>query len=456
MSPDDSPSCTLAATGKSLLLLTVGFFVLGSLQAAQAQNEAACRRVVSATFGIDRVGNAPCRTLGVAVEDSLSTQVEAISQASGRALVREQLTPRDFQIPQGQVGNDAGTPAQGESAPSIQSVALAGGNIAAAGTEEGTRTLATAALNPASLFGSPEGDSQPDDSRTKDSLTVALSTLGDVTFIAPIEDVDTEEPLDYLGVRARLNVTSLTQGAPSFRKVENQWVKTLRASGEFLNRIIPVLRQTNNVPACTKALLRSPESGIQEASAACGADLNPLSLTPKDFAELRALTEEALAEADEEYFGLDLRLDLGDPTLGVADSARGTRLYTGVAWGHRYGEATSARTTIRLNGGVRFIDLDVMDKAVFAAEGGFGLAFSKIVEKQRLQGSAGLSFSAGNVGETFERAAETNYLRGQLSVSVPLAQNFGLSINFTTPIIGDVGTTLSVKTNWHLLLPGSN
>ena len=101
------------------------------------------------------------------------------------------------------------------------------------------------------------------------------------------------------------------------------------------------------------------------------------------------------------------------------------------------------------------IDLVVPDDAVFAAEGGVDVGFSKVVDKQRLQATAGLSFSAGDVEEEFETAAETNSLRGRLSLSVPLAQNYGLSINFATPIIGEVGTTLSVKTNWHLLLPGS-
>ncbi len=92
---------------------------------------------------------------------------------------------------------------------------------------------------------------------------------------------------------------------------------------------------------------------------------------------------------------------------------------------------------------------------MFAAEGGVDLGFSKIVDKQRLQGSTGLLFSAANVAEAFEAAAETNYVRGRLSLNVPLAQNYGLSINFAAPIIGPVGPTLSVKTNWHLL-PGSN
>lgn len=449
--------------------LMIVLFLAGGFLPAHAQNEEqskACRKAYLASgFPAGSLTEEPCADLRAAIRRSIGDDLDAAAletrQSASQAL-EERLTPRDFQIPQGQVGNDAGTPTQGGSAPSIQSVALAGGNLAAAGTENGTRTLATAVLNPASLFGAPASrlDNASDE---KDSLTVALSNLGDVTFIAPIEDIEREGALDYLGVRARVNVTSLVQGTESFQKVEKQWLNTLRSSGDLarqissaINSVLDEQADSATVATCTQALLQVPEMGIQAANAACNAELESLSLTQEDFARLRTLTEEALAEADEEYFGLDLRLDLGDPTLGVADSARGTRLYTGVAWGHRYGEATSARTTIRLNGGVRFIDLDVMDEAVFAAEGGFDLAFSKIVEKQRLQGSAGLSFSAGNVGEAFERAAETNCLRGQLSVSVPLAQNFGLSINFTTPIIGDVGTTLSVKTNWHLLLPGSN
>lgn len=40
-------------------------------------------------------------------------------------------------------------------------------------------------------------------------------------------------------------------------------------------------------------------------------------------------------------------------------------------------------------------------------------------------------------------------------MNVLLAQKYGLSINVAGPIIGNVGTTMSVKTNCHLLLPVS-
>lgn len=208
--------------------------------------------------------------------------------------------------------------------------------------------------------------------RRRTRSPVALSNLGDVTCIAPIEDFNEEDALDYLGVRARLNVTSLTQGAPSFQKVEDQWINTLQASRKFLDQVIPAHRHTNSVAGFTEALLHSPETGIQEANDTCNAEFAPLFLSQKDFARLPALTREALAETVEEYFGLDLRLDHEDPTLGVTDSARGSRLYTGVARGDCFGEATSARTTIRLNGGMRFTDLDVTGDLVFAAERGRG------------------------------------------------------------------------------------
>jgi hypothetical protein len=418
---------------------------------AQPTNQDACRQVAEDVFGVEPTGGIACRVLAINVEDSIRTRLQHLS----RAAAQQRLSPRDFQIPQGEVGNDAGTPLQGGSAPSIQSVALAGGNLAAAGTEAGTRTLATVALNPASLFAGPDGGNDRG-ANQKDSLSVALANLGDVTVVVPIEDIDATEALDYLGIRGRVNMTALVQGSPSFREVERQWLSTLRASGDLLDQIVPALRtKADDVAACTEALLRAPADGVREANDACNADFAPLSLSADDFARLRRLTEQALAEADDAYFGLDLRLDLGDPTLGVADGTRGTRLYAGVGWGRRYGAATSTRTTVRLHGGVKYVDLDAADDAVFAAEGGADLAFAKVVDKQRLEGSAGLSFSAGDVEEALEEAAETNVLRGRLSVNVPLAGNYGLSINFAAPIIGDVGTTLSVKTNWHLLLPGS-
>lgn len=451
----------------SRIVLLATALLLGGASPALAQDNAeACTKVLKSIFNFEG-DTVRCRVLAVSIEDSISSYLNAAAQESQRSIDRaleQRLTPRSFQVPQGEVGNSSGTPVQAGAAPSIEAVGLAGGNLAVSGTEAGTRTLATAALNPASLFGGPDGGGGAEGSNRADSLSVALSNLGDVTFIVPVEDIDEAEALDYLGVRARVNVTALTQGVEAFqtvedewrKKVERKWVSVLQETGRLTGQITEALEGTDDVAACADALLRVPETGIEGANSACNTNFEPIALTQEDFAELRTLTEAALAEADDAYFGLNLRFDEGDPTLGVTDSARGTRLYAGVGWGRRYGEATSTRTTIRVNGGVKFVDLDATEDAVFAVEGGLDLAFSRTIDKQRLEGSAGLSFSVGDVREAFEAAAETNYLRGRLSVNVPLATNYGLSINLATPIIGEVGTTLSVKTSTHLLLPERN
>lgn len=431
---------------------------ISSVSPVRGQPADACQTVLRQEFD---QGDAtrPCSVLATAIRARITSSLDSAAQASrqsARDILNERLTPRDFQIPHGQVGHNAGLPTQGGSAPSIQSVGLAGGNLASVGTERGTRTLATAALNPASLFGGPDDQTDRSDSNEGDSLSVALSNHGDVTVIVPVQDIEEEEAVDYLGLRTRVNVTSLVQGVESFEDVEEQWLSTLRSAGDITSRIYTALTQADDVAACAEALLRVPDTGIEATNPACNTRFEALSLTQHDFATLRDLTRNALAEADEEYFGLDVRLDVGDPTFGAVDSARGTRLFTGLAWGHRYGPARSARTEIRLHGGVRYVDLNAADTAIFTAEGGLDLGFSKRVDKQRLQGSVGLSFSAGDVQDGFEAAAETNHLRARMSLDVPVGRNYGLSINFATPLTGDATTTLSVTTSWHLLLPGSN
>lgn len=442
---------------EGLVFLALAILSVGTVPPVQGQPTDACRTYLRQEF-TQEDATQPCSVLATAIRARISSSLDSAAQASRQSAVQtlqERLTPRDFQIPQGQVGHNAGLPTQGGSAPSIQSVGLAGGNLASVGTERGPRTLATTVLNPASLFGGPHDQIDGSDANDQDSLSVALSNHGDVTLIVPIQDVEEGEALDYLGMRTRINVTSLVQGVESFEQVEEQWLSTLRSAGDVTNQIYAALTRADDLAACAEALLRVPKTGIQAANPACNAEFEPLSLTEDDYATLRSLTRKALAEADEEYFGLDLRLDVGNPTLGAADSARGKRLFTGLAWGRRYGPALSARTEIRLHGGVRYVDLNATDTAIFAAEGGLDLGFSKRVDKQRLQGSVGLSFSAGSVQEAFEEAAETNHLRARMSLDVPVGRNYGLSVNFATPLVGEATTTLSVTTNWHLLLPGS-
>lgn len=351
--------------------------------------------------------------------------------------------PRHTQAP-----SLAGTPAQGHAVPSVQPAGVASGSIAAVGTNAGTDAIAAISVNPAVLALGEDASRR----------LAAWARISDLTVFIPISQIgeggaasDSKTP-KYFGVRARWNWTGARAGDEVWtgaRTLFEQWLA--RASRNDV-RVKDLLSRAPDLEACAKALV----DGLPEAAvvAGCGSAFT-FDIDLAEAARLRDELAKVRRAADARYFGVDLRFDQGDPTLGEQPGARGTYLFGGFAFGRKFGAASeAARTGFRARLGLRHAKLDAVAETEFAAEGAAGFEFSRDQGEQEINGSIALEFRHGNAEESLLTTLQTNagVVRG--SFVLPVAAGNSMSLNAGIPIWGGVSPTLSVNFNWGLLLSG--
>jgi hypothetical protein len=412
-----------------------------------------CRSVLTA-HGVpgDRQGNDPCQTLAVRV----ATMAPSV-QAAAAAILRDDAIPvgaifsqRDFQARHPQQPSLAGTPAQGHAIPGVQPAGVAAGSIAAVGTDAGQDAIAALSLNPVILFLGEEVSRQ----------LARYSRFADLTLFLPVSGFGDREPASsppdgtprYYGARLRLNVHGLAAGSTvwdSARVLVRNWITR---AGRNVQRVRQVLAGAPDLAACANALLEG--AGAATITANCGTPVT-LEVDLQEAEQLRAELVNVRRAADSRYFGADLRLDMGDPTMGAVENASGRSLFGGLSFGRRLGghPAGGADYGVRSRLGVRHAQLDAFDDTEFAVEGGLGFEFARQIEMQQINASAALEFRRGNAPANLTDQFQTNFLMLRGSFLLPITAASSLSINVGTPLAGEVSPIFSVNFNWGLLLP---
>jgi hypothetical protein len=180
-----------------------------------------------------------------------------------------------------------------------------------------------------------------------------------------------------------------------------------------------------------------------------------MELDEMQYEDLRQRLADARAEADSKYFGLDLRFDFGDPTLGAVDSARATSIDAGLAWGRQFlgAEPTGPSAGLKARVGARYTNLTDLKETSYAFDGAVGFEGRRPIEQgQVITASAGFEFRYGG-SSTIEDQLQTNYTVFRAALAVPVAGATGVTLAVAAPIDGPISPVLSVNFNWGLLLP---
>ena len=423
-------------------------------QAAYAQDQA--REELCRTALITRVsGNAladaksttaPCQQLATLVFVPLSAAFADVILRPDAVNVARVFSQRDLQPRHPQEAALGGTAAQGQAVPGVQPAGVAAGTIAAIGTEAGNDAIAALSINPAMLFLT--------DLATE--TTAQYSRFLDLTMFVPVSGVEPADGgsrgLKYFGVRLRANVQGVRAGSEVWRESEQLFIAEARRSARTVTDIRDLLRQAPDVEGCVAALMATAPVDNTVVTA-CGQPL----VADFDLATAERMRRSLAAvrrAADSRYFGADVRVDIGDPTLGAVENARGTFLFLGLAYGQRLlGAAETGGGGFRARLGARHAKLETVDKAEFAVEGGLGFDIARAInDTQEINASAAVEFRHGSTAESLIDQFETNFgmLRG--SVMVPMTAANNLSLNFGVPLWGEVSPILSVNFNWGLLL----
>jgi hypothetical protein len=267
------------------------------------------------------------------------------------------------------------------------------------GSDAGANAVAAVTLNPSVFLTS-----------ARDPREAATwSRFGDLTVFFPVDglDRDNDGKVDYFGARTRLNLAGPAAGSRILRAAGRAFAALVQEETDLADRITRALLEGPDPDGCIAALDTKTLDGAAVLEA-CG-DALELTLDPREMRRLQQALEAARAEADAGYLGLDLRLDVGDPTLGAVAGASGTRLFGGLALGRRL---------------------------------------------QRSQPEApSFGFRAGNPPDlSLEEEFEANFLMFRFGIDVPLTAANTVSLSVGAPLVGDLSPSIAVSANWSLLL----
>lgn len=432
------------SAGRLLLALLSVLVPLG----AAAQDMPTCASI----FAERKLGTPPanqaCFALAVAIYTHVTTSEAAAILKAEPVRVGDVFSQRDLQNRSAQGAALAGTAAQGRAVPGVQPAGVAAGTIAAVGTDAGQDAIAALSLNPGMLFLADEATKQ----------LARLSRFADVTLFIPVsgitqseEDAETGK-LRYFGARLRLNFVGLSAGSTVWERADELLKKRIATAAIATAALAETLNTTKTLRACVAALL---DGGTAQAVIdSCGA---PFGFTPdlKAAAAIRDELTKIRRAADAKYLGVDVRYDVGDPTLGAVANSRGQFLFAGLAAGRNFGGSGMATAGIRARLGLRHATLDSADNAEFAAEGGAGFNLSRYVGEDELNVEGAIEFRHGDAPSDLVDRFQTNFVMLRASIIVPVMAGNSISINVGKPLSGTVSPVFSVNFNWGLLLPGA-
>ena len=424
--------------------------------ASRAQDTDECRAAARAIEVPDvAVADDPCLLLA----NALLTQSSLLQSAALLITQPDAIDPgtvfsqRQLQQANPSPASMAGSLAQSEAIPGVSPTALASGSIAMVGSEAGDDALVALGLNPAVLFFINEAS----------EALARYSRFMDLSVFLPVTETSTgtnDDGLDYFGLRLRMNWFGVAAGDQLWDESAVLIRDWMARTGQALAKTLELLGDAPNMTACAIAL----DGGADEAAvtSACGRPLD-LGIDADQANAVARELGEALArvrrDLDADYFGADIRLDWGDPTLGAVPGASGTSLFAGVGYGRRIlgDPASDTSAGLELRAGGRHTSVDVDSRGRFAFEGGLGLELTRSLDLQEISAGVGVELRYGRGGASLtEEQAQMNWTVFRSSLVVPITDANSLSIAVGLPIDGDVSSYLSVNFNWALLLPAGD
>jgi hypothetical protein len=351
--------------------------------------------------------------------------------------------PRDIQNPAPRPGT-GGSLAQSEAVPGVEPLAVGGASISAVGTDSGARSVVAITINPAVFFVSPS-DAE---------AMASASRIADLSLLLPVDDLDRDHDgrVDYIGMRLRLNLTGSGSGK-KVREAARAFLRAVQGEADMVNDVLAALQRARDLDACVTTLV-STRSSAALVTRRCDGAVD-LEADAEVYEEMKTRMREAREEADSRYFGLDLRADLGDPTLSGLVPAKTRSLTAGLAAGRRIlsGQTGGPSAGFKARAGLRYVGLPDSGPTSFAFDGGLGFELERPMEGQGpLTASAGLEWRYGGESAN-ETSLQTNFTVFRFSLNVPVAGGAGVSVGVSAPIDGQVSPTLTVSFNWSLLLP---
>lgn len=403
------------------LRLVVGALTLTIPRFASAGDDecsaaAAAMHQADQAAGFDNVGSGPgtCGSLAAAIHIQLSSEevlgANTVDSTDDEVAISE--LARSVEAPVATTG----TGASADAVPTSLPVAVAGYGIAPvpdADSELASRWAIFASLNPSTVFRSPEDE--PTDAQQR-------MERADVSAVGIFDLEGERDP--YFGVRLRYNFLAsvadcptgasdiAASDAPAICQVEWAVERTLAPNTSRLRAIessLSALADAEAVAECGTAIMAAvsidnrTEAVLEGVEAACGG--TGLDNHIRTAAEANAGLADALDAYRDvrvpSFFGLDLRLDIGDAggTSSPATLETDFGVFLGVAGGYRWTLSSRNESTIGIRGATGMSHVDYSSREGVAAEE-LDATLASPGQQMRVQGQLGVEI-LGNVGQDF-------------------------------------------------------
>jgi len=360
--------------------------------------------------------------------------------------------------------NASGTPAQLDPVADVTPIPLVGGAIAITGERGGPRLVGTASLNPWALF-----ESVPEDEAA--AAWIEAQRTMDLSVAVPFDNWSGgDDAVDLVSVRFRVNL------APAFEPKALEAVGSAvdeyaQRRGKLGDALLPLLLKAADAGACARGL-------VTDSFGACASADGPAPPgSPTDLVEAvreaqhKAIEAVAAAreEADDWYFGLDLRADFGDPSGDEVANDEGYFFNGGLAAGVRLAQHVELRARAAVDYRALTDPPGGDDMAgVTSAEWGLGFVFDWVLGDVTSKKWLGLGVGA-IARHTSEDATDipgpaagdlsvdTNFVDLRFMISVPVADQGNLGLSITWPVwVADASghpdaTTFALTGDWGLL-----
>lgn len=422
----------------ALRAAVLGALLLTSEAAGQSRNALCSTQLQRLAPGVTG-GADPCQDLAAAVV--APRQEKVILAALASAL--ETLPERDFQSRATSQPATAGAVGQGDAAATVQPLAIAGGSVAAVGSEGGNNAVTALTLNPA-IFWRP---SRSQIERANDAR------ISDLTILLPLSrlDADGDGDVDYFGARLRLNLL----GRLELEELNQQVGNLAQYTTDVIDALAAQFRETARLRECVDAY--GSDAAAERIIQACG-QVSAVAFEPANLDRFRGAISQVRAQADARYLGVDARFDRGDPSLGATPGMAGSALFLGLAYGSRTDPELNpaAGFGYHLRAGIINVvrdDATLPDsvRAKASLDAALALDYTYPSTFQPLKASLGLEFRRGDAPAIAAKELRTDYLTYRLSLDIPITAGNTIAVSFAKPVMGEGKPTLSLNANWQLL-----
>ena len=325
-----------------------------------------------------------------------------------------------------------GSAGQIQASPDIQPVPRSGGALSMVQHEAGARVLGGISVNPSALRAERADD------------YAVRSRTSDLSVYLPIDLLNESDSLDNIGITWRWSVRAQEAAADAIALANPAYDQLNVPEPIIISQMATLLYQAEDKPGCLTALKTGQADAITDR---CGSGLP--ALQPYMMVNRSGLSalQAGRGDLDAANLGIQVGLDLGDPTFSGTPSRQGQHLHAAVGVSR-----PSGMFRLRAKGGGRYSHLNGSgtNTGWLTASAGGDLLLSDSADPTAFS----MGFS-GQLALTDTASLPADAVNLTLGIRTPLSDTARFGLGLSLPLYGEeTRPLLAITADWLSLAPG--